>query len=120
MGYNSKKLAQELVEKGMADNGLIAWGQNSSGLLGAVGAIIAPMHVISKVGNLIVVTPFSNKQIFFEKAIAYKKENMINAKLKGGLFGASLKLEMKSGKTYKYSIIQGKAELKQMLKELGF
>ena len=119
MGYNSKKLAQDLVAKNMADGGLVAWGQNSSGLFGALGAALSDMHVISKVGNQLVVTPFSNKEIFFEKAVAFKRESIVEAKLKGGLFGSKLVLKMQSGKTYKFSVMQGKSEMKQMLNDLG-
>ena len=125
MAYNMKSLAQELASKNMADGGLVAWGQNTGAgslfgaLGGAVSALSKPMHVISKVGSQLVVTPFTSKEILFNNAVAFNRANMNDAKLKGGLFGATLVITMQSGKTYKFSIMQGKSELKQILKELG-
>ena len=66
MGYNLKKLTEELKGKGLADDGLVAWGQNLNkigGFLGgAIGGAIAgaksPMHTISCKGNKIVIIPF--------------------------------------------------------------
>lgn len=126
MGNNVKTIAQELKSRNMADGGLIAWGQNSSAMSwfgtfgGAISSLKTPMHAISKVGNQLVVTPFTNKETMFDRAIAFNKEAMVDAKVKGGLFGSSLVIKMKSGKSYKFSIMYGKAELKQMLAELGF
>ena len=118
MGYNLKKLKNELVEKKYSDNGLVAWGQNNN--FGALGALASRMLTISQVGEKIVITPFTNNQILFEGAIAFDKSSIKKAKVGGFLFYSShLKITTTDGQTYKYSIIQGKGAVKQIVKNLG-
>ena len=119
MGYNLKSLTTDLQAKNMADEGLVAWGQAGSGsLFGAVGGAFAPMHAISKQGNKILITPFSNKQIKFNECVAINKDNIASAKV-SGLFGAKLVITVKNGETRKYSITQGKDAVKKILSLLG-
>ena len=120
MGYNLKSLTSDLVKNGMADDGLVAWGQSGSGsLFGAIGGAFAPMHAISKQGNKILITPFSNKQIKYEGCVSIDKESIKSAKV-GGLLSAILVVVLKNGKTQKYPITQGKSAVKQILTLLGF
>lgn len=118
MGYNLKKLKNELVEKKYSDNGLVAWGQNNNS--GALGALASRMLTISQVGEKIVITPFTNNQILFEGAIAFDKSAIKKAKVGGFLvYSSHLKITTTDGQTYKYSIIQGKGAVKQIVKNLG-
>lgn len=118
MGYSLKKLKTELLERKYSDNGLVAWGQNNNN--GAVGALSARMFTISQVGQKIVVTPFTNNEILFEGALAFDKSIIKKAKVGGFLIYSSyLKITTTDGQTYKYSILQGKGAVKQIVKNLG-
>ena len=118
MGYSLNKLKKELVEKHYSENGLVAWGQNNS--FGAIGALASKMFTISQVGEKIVITPFTNNQILFEGALAFDKSSIKSAKVGGFLiYSAHLKITTHDGQTYKYSIIQGKGAVKQIVKNLG-
>ena len=87
MGYNLKNLTEELKAKGLADDGLVAWGQNSGGaLIGAVGAGLAGMHTISCKGDKIVIIPFSNKEIKYSEGIMIDKSKIKKAKVSSGLW----------------------------------
>ncbi len=120
MGYNLKKLTEELKVKELADDGLVAWGQNSSGaMFGAVGAALAGMHTISCKGDKIVIIPFSNKEIRFDDGLMIDKKEIRRAKV-SGLLTAKLKIETVDGKSNSYSITQGKTAVKQILAKLGF
>lgn len=118
MGYSLKSLTAELVNKNMANDGLVAFGQNTSGLGGILESLGRPMHAISMVGEQIVITPFTNKEIIFNKAIAFPRKNIQKAKVSGLLTG-QLTIVMNGGSEYKYNITQGKPAVKQILSRLG-
>ena len=126
MGYNLKKLTEELKVKGLADDGLVAWGQNVNAMAGflggAIGGAIAgattPMHTISCKGDKIVIIPFSNKEIKYSEGIMIDKSKIKSAKI-SGLLTAKLKIETTDGKSRAYSITQGKDAVKQILSKLG-
>ena len=128
MGYNLKKLTDELSAKGLADNGLVAWGQNANAMAGflggAIGGAIAGaatrMHTISCKGDKIVVIPFSNKEIKYDEGVMIDKSKIKSAKISSGLWSSKLKIETVSGKSIAYSITQGKDAVKQILSKLGF
>ncbi len=119
MGYNIKTLTSDLVSRGMADGGLVAWGQSGNGWLFGAMAAIAPMHAISKQGDKILITPFSNSQIKYESCIAIDRASIESAKVSGGLFGGKLTLVLRNGETRKYAITQGKDAVKEILSILG-
>lgn len=120
MGYNLKSLTSELQAKNMADDGLVAWGQNSSGaLFGAVGALLSSMHTISMHNDQILIIPFTSKQIKYDECQAINKSDIVAAKV-SGLLGAKLVLELKNGKKVKCNISQGKDAVKEILKRFGF
>ncbi len=126
MGYNLKKLTEELKGKGLADDGLVAWGQNTSGMGGFLGGIVgaaieagvSKMHTISCKGDKIVIIPFSNSEIKYSEGIMIDKSKIKSAKI-SGLMTAKLKLETTDGKSRAYSITQGKDAVKQILAKLG-
>ena len=118
MAYSLNKLKQELVAKRFSEDGLVAWGQNNG--FGAVGALAAPMFTISRVNTKIVITPFTNREILFDRAIAYDKENVFDARISGFWIYSKLKITTKDGKVHKYSITQGKSAVKQILINLGY
>lgn len=118
MGYSLTKLKKELQEKHYSDNGLVAWGQNNN--FGAIGALASSMYTISQVGQKIVITPFTNKQILFENAIAFDKSIIKKAKTGGfWIYSSFLKIETNDGRVFKYSITQGKGSVKQILNNIG-
>ena len=120
MGYNLKSLTSELVNKNLADGGLVAWGQASGGaFFGAMGAALASMHTISmKDGNILVI-PFTNKQIKYSEATIIKKSEIKTAKV-SGLLSGKLKIKLNNGKSLSFGITQGKGAVKQILTSLGF
>lgn len=117
MGYNLNKLKKELVEKNLADEGLVAWGQNAR-MSGIVSSVTTPMFTISKSNNKIMVIPFNNKMISYDKAISFEKNKIESAKIKG-IIGSKLVIKTTDGNEYKYSITQGKNSVKQILISLG-
>jgi len=120
MGYSLNKLKQELVTKGYADEGLVAWGNSAAGgLFGAIGAAFGPMHVVCKKGEALLVIPFTNKEILYSKGFAIQKQNIASAELKG-LLSKKLVVKTKAGKKLEYPIMQGVSDLKTILQELGF
>ena len=118
MGYSLNKLKKELSEKNLADNGLVAWGQNT-GTGGIIASAISPMFTISKAGNKIVVIPFNNKTISYDKAISFDLSKIDTAKVKGAWLFSKLVIKTVDGRVYKYSITQGKSAVKQILSSLS-
>lgn len=126
MGYNLKKLRNELTEKGFCDEGLIGWGQNvgaAYGILGgavggAIGAAKTKMHAITKMGNAIAVFPFTNNEILYNDAIKIDASGIKKAKVSGLLTG-KLVIRLNDNKKVTYSIMQGKSDVKKILKSLG-
>ena len=128
MAYSLNKLRDELTKKGLADDGLVAWGNSSSGLaggvlFGAVGGAVAEslgkMHVICKKGEALLVIPFTNKEILYSKGFAIQKQNIESVALKG-LLSKKLVIKTKAGKKLKYPITQGVSDLKTILQKLEF
>ena len=123
MSYNLETITKEMVEKDMADDGLVAWGQNSSKMVfwfGLIGAAFASYHVISKKGDRILITPFKSKKIMFEESKYVEKANILSAEIKGGLFGTKLVIKTKDKQKFNINITQGKEAVEQILKLLGF
>ena len=128
MGYNLKKLTEELKVKGLADDGLVAWGQNLNAmggfLGGAIGGAIAgatsSMYTVSRKGSKIVIIPFTNKEIKYSEGIMIDKSKIKKAKLSFGIWTAKLKIETIDGKLRAYSITQGKSAVREILTQLGF
>ena len=120
MAYNLKKLKQENV----ADEGLVCWGQKKSSagiLFGAVGGAISAasnMVVVCKKANNLLVIPFTNKEIQYKNFIAYKTEN-INSLSISGLLTKTLTIHTKDGQKHKYTINQGIADLKEIIKKIN-
>lgn len=117
MGYSLNKLKKELMEKGLADNGLVAWGQNT-GLGGIIASAVTPMFTISKVGNKIMIIPFNNRTIVYDKSLTFDVGQIETAKMCGFWIYSKLKIKTKDNRTYKYSVYQGKKAVKQILKSL--
>ena len=114
MGYNLKTLTKELSEKGLAEDNLVAFGQNA---VGAVMALTSPMYTISVAKGKIIITPFTNKSIDFDGRKEIDAKDIVEAKVSGLLTGV---LKVKTNKeTVKYPIVQGKGAVKQILSKLG-
>lgn len=114
MGYNLKTLTRDLSEKGLAEDNLVAFGQNA---IGAIGALTSPMYAISCANNKIVITPFTNKNIDFANRREIEAKDIIEAKVSGLLTG-KLKIKISNGVVC-YPIVQGKGAVKQILAKLG-
>lgn len=118
--YNIIKLRNELTEKGYADEGLVAWGSSASGaLFGGIGGAFGGMHVICKRGNVILVIPFGNKEIYYSKAQLFEKQSIASAKVKGLFLSKSLVIKTTDGKSYKFGITQGAGKVKTILQKMG-
>ena len=118
-GSGLGKLKKELTENGYAEDGLVAWGNASSGFLfGGIGGALGGMHVISKKGDAIYVIPFG-KEILYNQALVFEKQNIASATVKG-LLGKKLVVKTKGGKEFKYAITQGAGDVKTILEKLGF
>ena len=126
MAFSYKEIKEELIKNKIADDGLVAWGQNvnkAGSWFGAIGGIITAMnakkHTISIFqGNLIII-PLEKDKISYDKMTAYDKSTIIKAKI-GGLGNQSyLSIVTKDKKTLKFNISQGKDDVKEMLKKLG-
>ncbi len=115
MGYSLNKLKEELTVKGLADDGLVAWGNSGSGVLGGA---FGGMQVIYKKGTTIFVTPFNNKEIVFSETTTIDKQSIVSAAVKG-LLGKKLVIKMNDGKTLKFAITQGAGNVKAILQNLG-
>ena len=126
MGYSMNSLRKELSAKQLCDEGLIAWGQNTSGtwalggiIGGAIGASSTKMHVITMVGDSLIVCPFTNKNLYLNEGLKINKALISSAKVTGLLTG-KLTVKLTDGRIVKYQIMQGKSDLKKMLNKLGF
>jgi len=119
MGYSLNSLKKELSEKGYADDGLVGWGQNN-GFGGALLAAGTNMHVVSKMGDKIVIFPFTNKAILYDKGVAFDKQNVVSAKVGGFWIFSKLVVKTVDGNKHSFAIAQGKNAVKEIVKLLGF
>lgn len=78
------------------------------------------MFTISKVGNKIMIIPFNNKAIIYDKSIAFDVEQIEEAKMSGFWIYSKSKIKTKDNQKFKYSVTQGKKAVKQILKLMGF
>ena len=117
--YSIIKLKKELVEKGVSDDGLVAWGSSASGSwFGAIGGALASMHVICKNKDAILIIPFTNKEIIYSKMEMFSKQIIAEVSLKGFL-SKTLYIKTVDGKNLKYPITQGASAVKEMLDKIG-
>ena len=129
MGYSLKSLKAELTSRQLADDGLVAWGQSSTGanvggffggaIGGAIGAAVTPMYAITMIrGSQIAIFPFTNKEIRYNEAYAFNKNNIERAKL-SGLISKTLTIITTNGQKHKYPILQGSGDVKKIFHTLG-
>lgn len=126
MGYNYKKIKEELVEKKLADDGLVALcstGSQTAGLwFGIIGALISASkskyYAVTKVGEKIALIPYTSKKIDTEAALGYNKSNISKIKIGGAGAYSSIQISTVDGKTQKYSIIQGKKDLQTIVEKM--
>ncbi len=127
MALKYKDIKEQMIAKNYAEDGLVALCQtvNTSTAAfwgGMIGAAIAgannKCYAVSKIGEQLVFVPYTNKEINFQSAFAYNKSKITKAKVSGVGGFAKIKIWTVDGKTQKYSIIQGKAELQTILTKL--
>jgi len=126
MIYDNKTVKEELENMGFVKNGLIGFGQTAmnygGGLIGSIIAnAVANKFAIVQLNDKIMVIPFEDTKINYEKAQSFEKEDLKKAKVCGGIFSyRRLKIVKKNGASYKFYITSGKNEVKTMLNNLGF
>ncbi len=128
MGYNYKKIKEELIEKKYAQGGLVALCQTNTrmGVAGAMGGLLGAAlsnignkkYAITKVGEQLVFVPYTSKEIDYKSAFAYKKDKLKYVKVSGWGGLSSVKIETISGKKHLYSVTGGKKDLKAILEAL--
>lgn len=106
MAISTKVLKEQITKKGVfSENKLFAWGRLkvsawAGALGGAVGSAIAgakaSMAGFAVNGDKFIIIPFNNKEIFFDKAVGYKKENIVSTKIASDifLFGSQFALKL--------------------------
>ena len=125
MNKKLQNIKDELIKNGLADDGLVAFGQNiaTAGIwFGAIGAAIAGSNntpfTVSMVGEKIVVIPYDKNGQHFDETEAFPKENIKAIKL-GGLIYKTLVITTNDGKKHKFTILQCVKDVKAMLEKLA-
>lgn len=128
MNEKQIKIKNELDKMGFVKDGLIAFGQTKmsgtfgGGLLGALIAnAVAEKFAIVKLNDKIMIIPYEETKVYYDKTISYEKSNIKKAKVSGdGAFiYRKLKIWTNDGKKHKYFITEGKKQVNEMLNQLG-
>ncbi len=120
MAINAKDLEEQMLQKGiLSESNLFAWGRvKASAWAGVLGGAVGGAIAGAKAGmagfavkdDKLILIPFNNKEIFFDKAVQYKKENIVSMKITSDLFSFgtqfTLKLNFKDGTKADYTIIK--------------
>lgn len=127
MGYNYDNIKDELIEKGLADDGLVAMGSKPIGanenlgslLLGVKKGFSGKDHAITKQGDKIVIYPFTTKGVCYDEAITLEKENIVKVSIYNFMaFEVRFKTNLKGYKKLWLPITTGKDDVKQILELL--
>ena len=128
MNEKQLKVKRELEQMGLVQDGLIAYGQTKmsgsfgGGLLGSLIAnAVAEKYAIVKLNEKIMIVPFEETKIYYDKVVSYEKANIARAKISGDGFFIFRKLKIwtNDGKKHKYYITEGKKQVNEMLNQLG-
>ncbi len=117
MDYN--KIAQELIEKKYADDGMIAWGKLGSKkdftTAGVEGAN-SWRYAITKVGDDLMFIPFSRSGVYFKNLYVINKAKIKSLKIRQSGFRKFLRMETVDGFNKDYRIIRDVKSLEQIIK----
>ena len=117
---NLNKIKEELTNKGMAKEGLAAWGNKGNGSLFGAMSAFSPMFAVSMTDTGILITPFNNKTIFTDNTNLFKKEDISSVKMKGFWIFKHLEIVTNDGNKHRFDILQGANDVKKMISILGF
>lgn len=115
---------EELISKGMAEGGLVAFARSNNGMMGAylggmMGSAIqmatAKHYAIVKSEDKILVIPYKKGEILYDKTEVYAKEDILKAKLS---WTSKFKIKMRNGKKRVVYIEMFPKDLKEILKQL--
>lgn len=113
-----------LIEKGIAEGGLVAFARSNNGnmgglLGGAIGSAIQMMtaehYAIVKFEEKIIIIPYEKDRVLYDKAETFAKNDIEKIKLS---WTNKFKIKMKNGSKRVVFIEMFKKDLKEMLKQL--
>lgn len=129
MGYNYNDVKNELIEKGLADDNLVALGEQPISPAENLGSLIlgvkkhlpgSSSHAITKQGDKIVIYPFSTKGILYNEALTLEKSDIVKVSVYNFMvFEVRFKTTIKHFKKLWLPITLGKDDMKQILSLLG-
>lgn len=113
-----------LIEKGIAEGGLVAFARSNNGNLGgflggAIGSAIQMMtaehYAIVKFEEKIIIIPYEKDRVLYDKAEIFAKKDIEKIKLS---WTNKFQIKMKNGSKRVVFIEMFKKDLKEMLKQL--
>ena len=116
---------EELIQKGLAEGGLVAFARSNNGMTGAllggaIGSAIqmasAENYAVVKFQNKIIILPYTKDKVVYEKAETFAKDDISKVKL---TWTGKFKIVMKNGLKRVVYIQMFKRDLKEMLVQLG-
>ena len=128
MGFNYYDIKNELIEKGLADDGLVALGEKpfnatenlGSLLLGVKKGFSGKSHAITKQGDKIVIYPFTTKGVCYDEALTLEKDNILKVSVYNFIVcEVRFKTNIKKFKKLWLPITIGKDDAKEILSQLG-
>ena len=120
---NKKNVAEELIEKGNADETLIAWGKLGSKKEihgGGIEGANSKYYSLTKAGDQLLFIPYSKSGIYYKNMYALDKSKMRNLKVSGFWKWTKLTLTTFEGYEKTYHITAGKKDLKKIVALFGF
>lgn len=119
-----EQVKQEIISKGIADNGCVAVGYVYNvgwyTFLGALGGLIVTersncKYIFSKRNDEIVIIPYAQRTIMYNQGIVIKKDKIAKTKR----FGSRVTFRLSDKKKTSYVIEKGLDNMKQILVDLG-
>ncbi len=120
-----EKIKQEIIEKGIADGGLVGVGTINnvskwSFLTVFLGFTMQNRsdcdYAFSVMGDSLIVVPYKQKTLFYQDGSSIKKENIALAKVQANSFF----FKTVDGKKKRFQILKGKDDFKGIVAALGF
>ena len=124
MAKKQMNIKNALIEKGIAEGGLVAFARSNNGNLGgflggAIGSAIqmatAERYAIVKFQEKIIIIPYEKDRVLYDKAETFAKQDIEKIKLS---WTNKFKIKMKNGTKRVVYIEMFKKDLKEMLKQL--
>lgn len=119
---NKKNVREELLKKGSADEGLIAWGKlgSKAEIHGGIEGANSKFYALTKAGDEMLFIPYSKSGVYYKNVYILHKSKMKNLQVGGfGIF-TILKLTTFDGHEKIYHITSGRKALKKIVESFGF